>query len=121
MADLQQCFILLNSEEDISHVLQVEPNFPASQIFISSDHSCLGKMKAANNGRAVDVILSDLAANLAIDLWCFLRPGGRFINIKKRDNTALPIYSSEIVRQNCSYHAFDFEEFARATPEQIDR
>lgn len=110
----------MENQDEIARILEKEPSLSADQIFLFSDPSCQEKVKARNEGRAVDVVLSNVPATLAQGLWPFLGSGGRFINIKKRDDPAVAIYNSEKFSHNCSYHAFDLEEYARRTPEKVD-
>ncbi|KAE8137530.1 putative polyketide synthase [Aspergillus pseudotamarii] len=89
---------------------------PENQIFYSRDTTFVAGVKRATAGRGVDVILNSLAGDgLLASLDC-IAPGGRFIEIGRKDidsNSHLPM---SVLSKNISFIVFDGSVFLRRHP-----
>ncbi|KAB8225746.1 putative polyketide synthase [Aspergillus novoparasiticus] len=89
---------------------------PENQIFYSRDTTFVAGVKRATAGRGVDVILNSLAGEgLLASLDC-IAPGGRFIEIGRKDidsNSKLPM---SVLGKNVSFIVFDGSVFLRRHP-----
>ncbi|PLB54129.1 putative polyketide synthase [Aspergillus steynii IBT 23096] len=89
---------------------------PEDQIFYSRDTSFVSGVKRATAGRGVDVVLNSLAGDgLLASLDC-IAPGGRFIEIGRKDidsNSNLPMSA---LSKNVSFIVFDGSVFLRRYP-----
>ncbi|MFF1783402.1 SDR family NAD(P)-dependent oxidoreductase [Streptomyces virginiae] len=90
----------------------------ATHVFNSRDLSFAAQVREATGGRGVDVVLNSLAGEaIARSLDC-LKPGGRFIELGKRDIYANAPLLLRPFRNNLAYFGVDITRLIADTPEQ---
>ncbi|WP_328433047.1 SDR family NAD(P)-dependent oxidoreductase [Streptomyces sp. NBC_00425] len=90
----------------------------ATHVLNSRDLSFAAQVREATGGRGVDVVLNSLAGEaIARSLDC-LTPGGRFIELGKRDIYANAPLLLRPFRNNLAYFGVDITRLIADTPEQ---
>jgi len=84
-----------------------------TQVFDSRSLSFAEDVRRATGGRGVDIVLNSLAGEFINRSVALLAPGGRFLELGKRD--ILTPDQFKALRPDCGYHAYDLgqEVFAR--------
>jgi NADPH:quinone reductase-like Zn-dependent oxidoreductase len=73
---------------------------PWNYIFSSRDESFLPDLMTETQGRGVDLVLTSLSGELLYTSWKCLVPGGRFIELGKRDFIGNGKLSVDIFQDN---------------------
>ncbi|MGW0315137.1 SDR family NAD(P)-dependent oxidoreductase [Streptomyces flavidovirens] len=90
----------------------------AAHVFNSRDLSFAAEVREATGGRGVDVVLNSLAGEaIARSLDC-LKPGGRFVELGKRDIYANAPLLLRPFRNNLAYFGVDITRLIADTPDQ---
>jgi acyl transferase domain-containing protein/NADPH:quinone reductase-like Zn-dependent oxidoreductase/acyl carrier protein len=93
--------------------------FGVKHVFDSHSTAFADAIRRATDGEGVDVVLNALAGE-AIDAGLgLLRPGGRFVELGKRDIHQNRPVGLAAFRSNISYHAVDLEGLARERPSLV--
>jgi NADPH:quinone reductase-like Zn-dependent oxidoreductase len=71
--------------EEKVQFLQTKFHIPRNRIFNSRDASFLPDLMRETNDRGVDLVLNSLSGDLLHASWQCVAPGGRFIELGKRD------------------------------------
>ncbi|KAL4778871.1 hypothetical protein BJX76DRAFT_362324 [Aspergillus varians] len=88
-----------------------EHGVPESHIFHSRSTSFVAALKAATNGRGVDVVVNSLVGELLHASWASLAPFGRFVEIGKRELVDAGKLDMGKFLKNATFTAFDLSEF----------
>ncbi len=79
-------------------------------------------VRAATNGEGVDLVLNSLAGAFVLRSLELLRPGGRMLELGKRDaetSAQVAARSSELAARNVTDHVLDWSDDARTNPALI--
>ncbi|CAH0054704.1 unnamed protein product [Clonostachys solani] len=90
--------------------LMRELALPADHIFNSRDSSFVDGVRAATNGRGVDVIINSLVGDLMHDSWECIADFGRFVEVGKRELVDAGRLNMRVFLRNCTFTAFDLTE-----------
>jgi amino acid adenylation domain-containing protein len=90
-----------------------------TDVFDSRSLSFADDVLAATGGRGVDVILNSLPGPYLDKGLVLLAPGGRFLEIGKRDIYADHLIGLRSLRQNAAFFAIDLAGIARERPQLI--
>uniref|UniRef100_A0A0B7KB42 Uncharacterized protein n=1 Tax=Bionectria ochroleuca TaxID=29856 RepID=A0A0B7KB42_BIOOC len=90
--------------------LMRELALPAENIFNSRDSSFVDGVRAATNGRGVDVIINSLVGDLMHDSWDCIADFGRFVEVGKRELVDAGKLDMRVFLRNCTFTAFDLTE-----------
>ncbi|RYP13625.1 hypothetical protein DL767_010635 [Monosporascus sp. MG133] len=90
--------------------LLVELGVPETNIFQSRDSSFATDIKAATDGRGVDVIINSLVGDLFHETWGCIAPFGRFIEIGKKELVDAGKLDLSIFLRNVTFTAFDLAD-----------
>uniref|UniRef100_A0A8H7NCH8 Carrier domain-containing protein n=1 Tax=Bionectria ochroleuca TaxID=29856 RepID=A0A8H7NCH8_BIOOC len=82
----------------------------AENIFNSRDSSFVDGVRAATNGRGVDVIINSLVGDLMHDSWDCIADFGRFVEVGKRELVDAGKLDMRVFLRNCTFTAFDLTE-----------
>ncbi|KAI1453383.1 putative polyketide synthase [Annulohypoxylon moriforme] len=86
----------------------------ADHIFNSRDSSFVSGIRAATDGRGVDVILNSLVGELLHESWKCLADFGRFVEIGKRDIVDGGNLNMEVLSRGTTFTAFDLSMLAES-------
>ena len=98
------------STDDKKEFLNQEIGLPRDNIFQSRDATFVDGIRAATNGKGVDVIVNSLTGDLLHASWECIATFGRFVEVGKRDITDAGRLSMEMFRRNATFTAFDLTE-----------
>ncbi|OLN93284.1 Polyketide synthase-nonribosomal peptide synthetase 3 [Colletotrichum chlorophyti] len=87
-----------------------ELRLPAENIFSSRDASFVHGIRAATEGRGVDVVINSLVGDLMHDSWDCIAEFGRFVEVGKRELVDAGKLDMHVFTRNCSFTAFDLTE-----------
>jgi acyl transferase domain-containing protein/NADPH:quinone reductase-like Zn-dependent oxidoreductase/acyl carrier protein/NADP-dependent 3-hydroxy acid dehydrogenase YdfG len=90
-------------------------------LFNSRDLSFFDDVMAATEKRGVDVVLNSLAGQAMVRSLNLLAPGGRFIEIGKRDFYEQTRVALWPLRRNASFHGVELGTFMEAHPDRASR
>ncbi|RYO96329.1 hypothetical protein DL764_007495 [Monosporascus ibericus] len=96
----------LAKKEFLIHELGLQ----ASHIFNSRDSSFVAGIRAATNGKGVDVVINSLVGDLMHDTWDCIADFGRFVEVGKRELVDAGKLDMRIFLRNCTFTAFDLTE-----------
>ncbi|KAL4966473.1 polyketide synthase [Aspergillus stella-maris] len=104
---------------DKAQLLMDTYNIPEDHIFNSRNDAFVDEIKAATNGKGVDVALNCLSGQLLSATWSCMAMFGRFVEIGKRDieiNTRLGMGGFQ---GNVSFSAIDLTYMGRFRPQHL--
>jgi NADPH:quinone reductase-like Zn-dependent oxidoreductase len=99
--------VTVGNEEKVQF-LQTEFGIPRNRIFNSHDSSFLPDLMRETDNRGVDLVLNSLSGDLLHVSWKCVAPGGRFIELGKRDFIGRGKLSMDIFQDNRYIHSFPF-------------
>ncbi|KAK3386191.1 polyketide synthase [Podospora didyma] len=94
---------------------------PEQHIFYSRNTDFGSAVRAATEGKGVDVVLNSLAGDLLRESWESLAPFGRFVEIGKRDITSNTRLEMAKFEQNCTFSSVDLTLVAAERPKIMNR
>jgi NADPH:quinone reductase-like Zn-dependent oxidoreductase len=94
-----QIYVSAGNEEKVSF-LQTTFGIPRNCIFNSRDASFLPDLMGETNNRGVDLVLNSLSGDLLHASWKCVAPGGRFIELGKRDFIGRGKLSMDVFEDN---------------------
>ncbi|ETS75605.1 hypothetical protein PFICI_12549 [Pestalotiopsis fici W106-1] len=115
-----EIYCTVSTEEKI-HFLETNFGIRRDHIFNSRDDSFLAGVRAATNGRGVDLVLNSLSGELLHASWRCVAEFGKLIEIGKRDLVGNGSLDMRPFLENRSYHGVDLNQFFDAKPEECHR
>ncbi|KAF2465949.1 BcPKS1, polyketide synthase [Lindgomyces ingoldianus] len=106
-----EVFVTVGSQEK-KQLVMVRYKIPEDHVFYSRNKSFAEGIRRMTQNRGVDVVLNSLSGDLLTTTWELMAPGGRFIEIGKRDieaNSKLPM---EQFRRNVSFCAVSIDRLS---------
>jgi acyl transferase domain-containing protein/NADPH:quinone reductase-like Zn-dependent oxidoreductase/thioesterase domain-containing protein/NAD(P)-dependent dehydrogenase (short-subunit alcohol dehydrogenase family) len=91
----------------------------ARQVFDSRSTAFAAEVRRATKGRGVDLVLNSLAGDAIAKGLSALAPGGRFLEIGKRDVYANTAIGLRHLRDNVSMHVIDLGRILAEAPGQV--
>ncbi|KAL4792644.1 polyketide synthase [Aspergillus venezuelensis] len=104
---------------DKAQLLMDTYNIPEDHIFNSRNNSFVDDIKAATNGKGVDVALNCLSGQLLSATWSCMAMFGRFVEIGKRDIEVNTRLSMGGFQGNVSFSAIDLTYMGRFRPQHL--
>jgi acyl transferase domain-containing protein/NADPH:quinone reductase-like Zn-dependent oxidoreductase/thioesterase domain-containing protein/acyl carrier protein/short-subunit dehydrogenase len=93
----------------------------AAHVFDSRTTAFAAAVRRATKGRGVDLILNSLAGDVIAKSLSLLAPGGRFLEIGKRDVYANTAIGLRPLRNNASVHVIDMGQMLAGAPADVQR
>jgi len=93
----------------------------AAHVFDSRTTAFAAAVRRATRGRGVDLILNSLAGDAIAKSLSLLAPGGRFLEIGKRDVYANTAIGLRPLRNNASVHVIDMGQMLAGDPAGLQR
>ncbi|PHH63653.1 hypothetical protein CDD81_5634 [Ophiocordyceps australis] len=110
MAALQLCrmiqadiYVTVGNEDKVNHLVDAH-QVPRDRIFNSRNTSFVKDIMRATGGRGVDLVLNSLSGELLYASWSCVAPGGKMLELGKRDLRARGHLSLELFEDNRSFH-----------------
>ena len=110
----------VGSDEKAAY-LSEHHNIPRENIFDSHSTSFLEKVRSATKGRGVDLVLNSLSGELLRASWQCVAPGGKMMEIGKRDILEHGQLALDMFRNNRTFYGIDMESLVRDCPEKLRR
>ncbi|TDZ54076.1 Highly reducing polyketide synthase FUM1 [Colletotrichum trifolii] len=107
--------------EDKKDFLVREWGLPRENIFSSRDTSFVQGVKAATDGRGVDVVLNSLSGELLHASWECVAPHGTFVELGKRDTLAGGKLAMAAFDDNRSFIGVEMANLATQDPSIVSR
>ncbi|TDZ32378.1 Highly reducing polyketide synthase gloL [Colletotrichum spinosum] len=107
--------------EDKKDFLVREWGLPRESIFCSRDTSFVQGVKAATDGRGVDVVLNSLSGELLHASWECVAPHGTFVELGKRDTLAGGKLAMAAFDDNRSFIGVEMANLAAQDPSIVSR
>ncbi len=92
----------------------------ARQVFDSRSTAFAAEVRHATGGRGVDLVLNSLAGDAILKGLSALAPGGRFLEIGKRDVYANTAIGLRPLRYNVSMHVIDMGQIFADAPGEVE-
>ncbi|EHK97750.1 putative Phthiocerol synthesis polyketide synthase type I PpsC [Glarea lozoyensis 74030] len=108
-----QIYVTVGNEEKV-HYLMDTFGISRDHIFNSRDTSFLPAIKAATNGRGVDVVLNSLSGELLHASWECVAEYGSMVEIGKRDFIGKAQLNMDLFESNRSFFGVDLAKFDAA-------
>ena len=93
----------------------------ATHVFDSRTTAFVAGVRRATKGRGVDLVLNSLAGDAIAKSLALLAPGGRFLEIGKRDVYANTAIGLRPLRNNASVHVIDMGQMLAGAPADVQR
>ncbi|KAG7403524.1 Highly reducing polyketide synthase FUM1 [Fusarium oxysporum f. sp. raphani] len=113
-----EIYTTVGNEEKVQYLVD---NFglPRSRIFNSRDASFLYDIRAATQGRGVDLVLNSLSGELLHASWQCVAPYGKMLEIGKRDFIGKARLEMDLFEANRSFIGIDLARFDSARCQKL--